>query len=60
MSSSQTTLDSKPEFCEYSEAMQENFRCKLSDFGFCWRCTLEDRSRCPDLEYFKEQERKKQ
>lgn len=45
-------LNLKPEFCEYSEPFETYFRCRLTGFGFVWRCTNEDRAKCPDLEYF--------
>ena len=55
MRTSQATLENKVEFCEHSEPIETYFRCKLTDFGFVFRCTLEDRSRCPDLEFFRKQ-----
>ena len=55
MTPSQTTLDSKPEYCEYSEALENYFRCKLTDFGFVWRCIEAERANCPDLEFFRKQ-----
>jgi len=51
MKTSQATLKSEVKFCEHSEPIDTYFRCKLTDFGFVFRCTVEDRSRCPDLEY---------
>ena len=54
MTSAQTTLPTlNPVFCEYSEPCDNYFRCKLTDFGFLWRCTKEERLDCPDLEYFR-------
>jgi len=55
MRSSQATLENKVEFCEHSEPIETYFRCKLTDFGFVWRCSLEDKKTCPDLEFFKKQ-----
>jgi len=60
MTSAQTTLKNQAEYCEHSEPLGSYFRCKLTDFGFVFRCTLEDRARCPDLEYFKNREKKQE
>ena len=60
MKSSQVTLSNlKPEYCEHSEPLENYFRCKLTDFGFVWRCTMEERSRCPDLTYFLKQQKER-
>ena len=60
MRTSQATLkDNKPEFCEYSEPLDNYYRCKLTDFGFVFRCIKEDRSRCPDLEFFRKQRKER-
>jgi len=56
MRAAQTTLNAnKPEYCEYSELIDTYFRCKLTDFGFVFRCTTKNKKTCPDLEYFKKQ-----
>ena len=61
MKASQTTLDSKPEYCEHSEPCDNYFRCKLTDFGYVWRCLKTEKESCPDLAYFlkHQKERKK-
>ena len=51
MKSAQTTLQKQVEFCEHSEYIDTYFRCKLTDFGYVWRCTTEDKKSCPDLEF---------
>jgi hypothetical protein len=56
---SQVTLDNKKEFCEHSEPYSSYFRCQLTDFGFIRRCTTEDKKSCPDLEFFREQQKRK-
>ena len=55
MKASQTTLENKVEYCEHSEPLDRFFRCKLTDFGFVFRCSKEDKKTCPDLEYFRKQ-----
>ena len=58
----QTSLDTlKPKYCEHSEPLDNYFRCKLTDFGFVFRCLKVDKKSCLDLEYFKkhQKERKK-
>jgi hypothetical protein len=58
MNASQIRLDAlKPEYCEYSEPLGSYFRCKLTDFGFVKRCTVEDKRSCPDLEFFRNQQK---
>ena len=57
MKTAQTTLKNEVEFCEHSEPIDTYFRCKLTDFGFVNRCTVEDREQCPDLEFFRNQEK---
>ena len=60
MTPSQVKLDTlKPEYCEYSKPDNEIFVCKLTGFGFVWRCTLEDKESCPDLEYCLNEQKKK-
>ena len=55
MKSSQTTLSNlKPEYCEHSEPIDTYFRCKLTDFGYVWRCLKTEKESCPDLAYFLE------
>jgi len=56
MRTSQATLPNlKPEYCEYSEPLDNIFRCKLTQFGFVFRCLKADQKTCPDLEFFKKQ-----
>lgn len=53
MTSAQTTRPTlKPEYCEYSELLDNIFRCKLTDFGYVWRCLKSEKESCPDLAYF--------
>ena len=61
MSSSQATLDSKPEYCEHTKPCDNIFQCNLTVFLFVWRCTKQERANCPDLEYcLKQKEAKHQ
>ena len=60
MKAAQTTLPNlKPEYCEHSEPLENIFRCKLTDFGFMWRCLKTEKESCPDLEYFQKEQRSK-
>ena len=45
------TSENKIEYCEYSESFDNIFRCRLTSFGYVWRCTKAERANCPDLEY---------
>ena len=59
MKRSKTILTEASEYCEYSKPHDEIFICSLTSFGFVFRCLKSDKESCPDLEYFKELERKK-
>ena len=54
MRTSHATLDNKIEYCEYSEPLENIFRCKLTQFGFVFRCLKTEKESCPDLAYFLE------
>ena len=58
MKTSQATLNSKVEYCEYSEPLDNIWRCKLTDFGYVWRCLKTEKESCPDLEYFLEEKQR--
>jgi len=59
MRTSQATLDKKVEYCEFSKPDNEIFVCSLTGFGFVWRCTLENKKHCPDLEYCLNEQKKR-
>ena len=60
MKTSQVTLEKKPDFCEFSEPLDNIFRCKLTQFGFINRCLKSDKKNCPDLAYFNKQKKRRQ
>ena len=61
MTSSQVKLDIlKVEYCEFSEPLDNIFRCKLTQFGFVFRCLKSDKKSCPDLEFFRKQKKRRQ
>jgi hypothetical protein len=49
----------KVEYCEHSKPDNDIFVCKLTGFGFVFRCTTEDKKRCPDLEYCLNEQKKR-
>ena len=59
MRTSQTSPIGEVEYCEFSKPDNEIFVCSLTGFGFVWRCTLEDKKNCPDLEYCLNEQKKK-
>ena len=50
MKTAQATLSMKVEFCEHSQPLNNFFVCSISDYGYSWRCTKEEKKTCPDLE----------